>query len=89
MFHIHSGGDDATSPSLGSLNGTLADRTNQAFALRMGGAFSIQHTLVRVVLWMSGKTPWRYARFLNSAAERVLLQKVGGGYRFIRRMVQE
>ena len=29
--------------------------------------------------------PWRYADFLDYAAERILLRKVGGGYMFIHR----
>jgi hypothetical protein len=27
--------------------------------------------------------PWHYVRFLEEATERILLQRVGGGYRFI------
>jgi hypothetical protein len=33
--------------------------------------------------------PWNYARFLNHCTERLLLQRVGGRYRFIHRLIQE
>ncbi|MDJ0592593.1 MAG: hypothetical protein QNJ72_21810 [Pleurocapsa sp. MO_226.B13] len=33
--------------------------------------------------------PWNYARFLDYAAERIFLRKVGGGYIFIHRMLLE
>ncbi|NEO16045.1 MULTISPECIES: hypothetical protein [unclassified Moorena] len=32
---------------------------------------------------------WNYARFLDYAADRIFLQKVGGGYIFIHRMLME
>jgi hypothetical protein len=41
------------------------------------------------MLWRSGNTPINYARFLDYAAERVLLRKVGGGYVFIHRLLLE
>ena len=33
--------------------------------------------------------PLRYVRFLEEATERILLQRVGGGYRFIHPLFQE
>jgi hypothetical protein len=33
--------------------------------------------------------PWNYVKFLDYAAERILLRKVGGGYIFIHRMLLE
>ncbi len=33
--------------------------------------------------------PWRYARFLDYAAERLFLRKVGGGYIFVHRLLLE
>jgi len=33
--------------------------------------------------------PWNYPRFLDSAAERILLRKVGGGYIFVHRLLLE
>ncbi len=33
--------------------------------------------------------PWHYVRFLDEATERILLYRVGGGYRFIHPLFQE
>ena len=53
------------------------------------GAAVIQHFVLRVVLWSSGAVPLRYARFLNFATERRLLQRVGGRYRFIHVLLRD
>lgn len=53
------------------------------------GITCLKHFVLRVILWQKGYAPWNYARFLNNAAERVLLQKVGGGYVFINRALLE
>jgi hypothetical protein len=37
----------------------------------------------------NGSTPWNYVKFLNCAADRILLRKVGGGCVFIHRMLLE
>jgi hypothetical protein len=51
--------------------------------LLFGGTAYLQHYLLRYILWRSGTMPWHYIRFLEEASERILLLKVGGGYRFI------
>jgi eukaryotic-like serine/threonine-protein kinase len=51
--------------------------------LGFGGAAYLQHYLLRWILWRSRVLPWRYVRFLEEATECILLQRVGGGYRFI------
>jgi hypothetical protein len=56
--------------------------------LLYGGGNVIQHFLLRLLLWASGVMPRNYARFLDYAAERVLLRKVGGGYIFMHRLLQ-
>jgi hypothetical protein len=33
--------------------------------------------------------PWNYSRFLDYAVDRIFLQKVGGGYIFIHRLLME
>jgi hypothetical protein len=53
------------------------------------GAACIQHFALRFILWCRGVTPWNYARFLNYATERMLLQRVGGRYRFIHELLRE
>ena len=49
----------------------------------------IQHVSLRLVLWLFGHAPWNYAKFLDYATDRMILQRVGGGYRFIHRLLQE
>ncbi len=50
-----------------------------------------QHATLRILLWRHGSTPppWKYVEFLDYAAQRVLLFKVGGGYIFIHRLLLE
>ncbi len=57
------------------------------FGLRNGGFACFQHLTLRFLLWCNGFAPWRYVRFLDFAAERVFLRKVGGGYIFVHRML--
>lgn len=54
-----------------------------------GGAAVIKHLILRIVLHFYGHIPWNYARFLDYATERIFLQKVGGGYIFIHRVLME
>ncbi|MCA1992017.1 MAG: NACHT domain-containing protein, partial [Coleofasciculus sp. S288] len=59
----------------------------------VGGQFSglvlIQHFSLRVILWWNRYIPWNYAQFLDYAAERIFLNKVGGGYIFTHRLLLE
>ncbi len=48
-----------------------------------------EHLTLRITFFLTKKAPWNYARFLNYATEKMLLQRVGGGYRFIHRLLQE
>jgi len=57
--------------------------------LRGGGIACIQHVLLRWHLWRAGSMPWNYPHFLDHAAERILLRKVGGGYIFVHRLLLE
>jgi len=41
------------------------------------------------MFYRMGYIPWNYARFLDYATEHIFLQKVGGGYIFIHRMLME
>ena len=54
-----------------------------------GGLDVIQHYTLRFLLLIQGHTPANYARFLDYAVDRIFLQKVGGGYRFIHRLLLE
>ncbi|RUS93602.1 hypothetical protein DSM106972_095920 [Dulcicalothrix desertica PCC 7102] len=39
--------------------------------------------------YFSGYIPWNYARFLDYCTERLFLQRVGGRYRFIHKLLQD
>ena len=54
-----------------------------------GGSACIRHFSLRLLLYRLGYAPWNYARILDYATERLFLQKVGGGYIFIHRMLLE
>lgn len=66
-----------------------------AFAGLLFGIFSpaglacFQHFVLRLVLWCNGFAPWNYARFLDYCTQLIFLQKVGGGYIFIHRLLLE
>ncbi|MBD2186295.1 protein kinase [Planktothrix sp. FACHB-1355] len=54
-----------------------------------GGEACVKHFMLRFILYCNGYIPWNYARFLDWATERIFLQKVGGGYIFIHRLLLE
>jgi hypothetical protein len=58
-------------------------------ALWYGGLDVIQHYILRIILVIQGHIPINYAHFLDYAVDRIFLQKVGGGYRFIHRLLLE
>jgi large-conductance mechanosensitive channel len=57
--------------------------------LIVGGTAVIQHSALRLILTLNNHAPLNYVRFLDHAAERILLRKVGGGYIFVHRMLLE
>jgi hypothetical protein len=57
--------------------------------VQTGGKACVQHFALRVVLHHSGAIPRNYAKFLNYSTERLLLQCVGGRYRFIHKRLQD
>lgn len=69
--------------SFGWVTGTL-------FGAVFGGIGACaKHLTLRLILYSHRHIPWNYAHFLDYAAERILLQKVGGGYLFIHRTLLE
>jgi len=46
-------------------------------------------SILRIWLWRRGSLPWNLSTFLDEAAERHLLYKVGDRYRFIHDLLQE
>ncbi|MDJ0702477.1 MAG: NACHT domain-containing protein [Leptolyngbyaceae cyanobacterium MO_188.B28] len=57
--------------------------------LKYGGKVCLQHISLRIVLFVKGYVPWNCARFLDYASERIFMQRVGGGYIFVHRMLLE
>jgi hypothetical protein len=57
--------------------------------LSLGGESFMQYFILRSFLWNAKVMPWNYVRFLDYAAERILLRKVGGGYIFVHRLLLE
>ncbi len=65
-----------------SLAGTLT-------SLWFGGFDVLQHYILRFVLYVRKFTPLNYISFLDNAITLIFLQKVGGGYMFIHRLLLE
>ncbi len=60
------------------------------FGLAVGGGEAcVKHFILRVILYFNGYIPWNYASFLDYATQLIFLQKVGGGYIFIHRLLLE
>jgi eukaryotic-like serine/threonine-protein kinase len=53
------------------------------------GLTCVQHLALRLTLYCNRCISWNYARFLDWATDRLLLQKVGGGYIFVHRLLME
>jgi len=60
-----------------------------SLALEYGGLSAIQHYVLRFILYRNAYIPWNMVKFLDYAAEQIFLQKVGSGYKFIHRLIQE
>ncbi len=59
------------------------------FGLVQGLPGCVQHFSLRLIFYFSGYCPWNYSKFLDYATEKLFLQKVGGGYIFVHRMLLE
>jgi hypothetical protein len=78
---------------------TMVDRLGSglvgglASGLAVGRAFGgygcFSHGALRLVLWRLGALPLSTIRFLDYATERVFLRRVGGGYIFVHRLLQD
>jgi nucleoside phosphorylase/DNA polymerase III delta prime subunit len=72
----------------GSLGLVIGPSVGMIIGLVYGlGAF-IQHFVLRIILWRTKTFPWHMAAFLDEAAERVLLCKVGSGYLFVHELLR-
>lgn len=54
-----------------------------------GGFFALRNYTLRFYLWATRFGPLRYTAFLDEATHRIFLTRVGGGYVFKHRMLQE
>ena len=54
-----------------------------------GGKAFMQHLALRIILKQNHLIPVRYDLILDYATERRLLQRFGGRYRFLHRLLQE
>lgn len=57
--------------------------------LHSSGMEVLQHTNLRLALALQRRLPLRLIGFLNHATRLTLLQRVGGGWVFIHRLLQE
>ena len=60
-----------------------------SFSGQVVGFACIQHFILRLTLYKYKYIPWNYTHFLEYATERIFLQKVGGGYIFVHRLLLE
>ena len=75
---------------LGNTKASFWAVTGLAFGFAAGGGEAlIKHVLLRLILTTTGITPWNYSKFLDYATDSIFLQKVGGGYLFIHRLLLE
>lgn len=49
----------------------------------------MKHYTLRLIIWQTNAFSWNFAHFLDYAAERIFLRKVGGGYIFVHRLLME
>jgi hypothetical protein len=57
--------------------------------LLVGGAACLQQLIIRLILSSSEQLPWNLIQTLDQATDRIILQRVGGGYIFQHRLLQE
>ncbi|OLP16300.1 hypothetical protein BST81_22145 [Leptolyngbya sp. 'hensonii'] len=53
------------------------------------GLACLQHVTLRLLLWQQNRIPWNYGQFLDHACQLIFLQRVGGGYIFMHRLLLE
>lgn len=81
----------ASIEAVGMIKVTSAIRGNlevvgRIAGLNRGGSALIKHYALRLTLWLSGYTPFKFIKFLDHCAKLILLKKVGG-YIFVHRML--
>lgn len=54
-----------------------------------GGKALAQHTVLRLICYLKRYAPLRYGKMLDYCTERHILQRLGGRYRFVHRLLQK
>ena len=82
---------------VGLLIGLIVWLIGGLFVWLIGGLFSelgtggldafVKHFILRILLYLRGDLPWPLVPFLDEAAKRLLLRKVGGSYIFAHRLL--
>ncbi|HYX14411.1 MAG TPA: NACHT domain-containing protein [Nostoc sp.] len=70
---------------IGGVNYLLLGSSNRGTA----SLACVQHFTLRLILYFKGYIPWNYAHFLDYCTERFFLQRIGGRYRFIHKILQD
>jgi DNA polymerase III delta prime subunit len=81
ILYMIQGNDDLIEDLIYSL--TIGLLFGIFIGIAKSGTSAIKHLVLRVILWYHGYAPWNYSKFLNYCTNRLFLQRVGGGYRFI------
>ncbi|HEY9676050.1 MAG TPA: TIR domain-containing protein [Waterburya sp.] len=76
-------------PVFGFVNGLIFGLAAALIGGQGAGIVCIKHFILRCILWRNGYIPWNCTRFLDYAADLIFLQKVGGSYVFIHRLLLE
>lgn len=74
---------------LGSVGGLSFGLAFGLIGGRTGIAAFLQHFVLRFFLWRLNLLPWNLVAFLDEAAARLLLRKVGGSYIFVHRLLRD
>jgi hypothetical protein len=67
----------------------LAVFSGVLIAQAVGGRAYVCHYILRYILYRNGAMPWQYIRFLDEATRRNILQRVGGGHRFVHPLLMD
>jgi hypothetical protein len=76
-------------PVSGVVNGLIFGLLAALFGAQGSGLICLKHGVLRLLLWHQGAVPWRYRQFLDWGCRLSLLQRVGGGYGFRHRLLQD
>ena len=74
----------------GSIWGLIAGAIAAIISALLPSIPMIHNFVLHLVLWSNGYIPWNYSRFLDAAADRLLMHKTGDRrYRFVHNLLQK